>query len=301
MNILQSVFIKFLWILSKIIKKEVIYINSVWDLWNNAIISKFWFWYTWNIYDYKDIAYWIANNWEIEREWIFVKNIIENMSIENKNIIFYDIWANTWYFWILSNHLGKWKIITHFFEPIKEHIDCIKKSIYLNRFDNTSFIHEIWLSNEDSSKTFYLAWSGSSLEEDFNWSNSKKQINIQINKLDNYINEQKIEKPNFLKIDVEWHEYDVLLWAKETIESNLPVIYIEIAKNIKNTWVSYNNIKFNDTIDFIKLKWYKIYTVIDNTSIEEFKYDNEISTWVIMYLCLHTNNHKKLISIYENK
>ena len=55
-----------------------------------------------------------------------------------------------------------------------------------------------------------------------------KKINVKT--LDSLCNEKKINKIDILKIDVEGHEYDVLLGSKKIIK-NVNVILIEIQKN----------------------------------------------------------------------
>jgi FkbM family methyltransferase len=52
------------------------------------------------------------------------------------------------------------------------------------------------------------------------------QEKIQVHTLDSWINKNRVKTPNVLKMDVEGHEYDLLLGAKETLR-NIKVVQFE--------------------------------------------------------------------------
>lgn len=60
--------------------------------------------------------------------------------------------------------------------------------------------------------------------------NSKlaKEISISVDTIDNLISKGKIERPDFVKIDVEGVEMDVLEGMIETVRNNKPKLFIEI-------------------------------------------------------------------------
>jgi FkbM family methyltransferase len=56
----------------------------------------------------------------------------------------------------------------------------------------------------------------------------KKHIIVDVDSIDNLIREGKIEKPDFIKIDVEGGEYRVINGSIETIKKYKPIFFIEI-------------------------------------------------------------------------
>lgn len=267
-----------------------------------AVLNPLGFWYVGNLYDSSDIAYGIANNSAIIDEGNFVIRILEQILIcqEEKEVIFYDIWANTWYFGILARSLPKVRIKTHFFEPLKIHTDCIRKSIYLNRIETDSYIHEIGLGKENSQMAFYIAWSWSTLLSDFSGAEITWTCIIDVKNLTDYQEEKSLWMPNFVKIDVEGNEYDVILWGLKVFEKSRPVLYVEIAKDLKNIWRDFININFDDIFIILQDIGYVAFSVSD-----DYKNVSKFLPWkensgVHMYLFLHTTEHAHIISQYEN-
>ena len=77
-----------------------------------------------------------------------------------------------------------------------------------------------------NTKSIYLKFKNFILKN--NKKHPKKKINVKT--LDSLCSKKKINKIDILKIDVEGHEYDVLLGSKKIIK-NVNVILIEIQKN----------------------------------------------------------------------
>ncbi len=96
--------------------------------------------------------------------------------------------------------------------------------------------------------------------------------NIQINTIDNILNEQKINRVNLIKIDVEGHELMVLQGAKNTLLKYKPYLIIEISqKNIETA-----KYKAEDILFFLNQLGYKNFYIIKTrgklkpfTSVEE--------------------------------
>jgi len=282
-------FIKFL---EKMINKKIIYYsknkNNI--LGKTAVKSSLGFWYTGNILDMSDISYGILNNGVTEKEETNLVIRILNKLIKNKNIIFYDIGANTGYYGIMAGYLGKNKIKCYSFEPIKEYCNCIQESIKLNHLENIVKVFNIAIGNKNGEEKLYLSGSGSSINENFIGRISLPKRKIKISKLDNILQKQKIEKPDFIKIDVEGYEYNVLLGAKKTIKEFLPILFVEIIYSLKNGFV---NKDYKNIFNFISNLGYKIF-YLDKNRLIEVK-DVFKSEGVKMYLCLHLTKHNLLI------
>ena len=303
-NMLLRIFHFILKTLSKIINKKILYTSFESLIPHNqmAIFNPVGFWYVGNLYDSSDIAYWIANNSSIIDEGNFVNYILGQVLISKleKQIIFYDIWANTGYFGILAKTLAKVHVETHFFEPLKVHTDCINQSIYLNRLEEGSYIHEIGLGKENAQMTFYIAWSWSTLLSEFSGSEITWTCTIDVRNLSQYQKEESFWIPDFVKIDVEGNEYDVILWGLSLFEEVKPVLYVEIAKDLKNIWRDFINKNFDDIFISLQNIGYTSFCVSDDyKSVSKFLPWQE-NSGVHMYLFLHPIKHTHIISQYEN-
>jgi FkbM family methyltransferase len=76
------------------------------------------------------------------------------------------------------------------------------------------------------------------------------QEEIQVQTLDSWINKNKVKSPNVLKMDIEGHEYDLLLGATETLK-NIKVVQFEFGGSNIDTrtyfqdfWYFFQNLGF---------------------------------------------------------
>ena len=282
-------FIKFL---EKIINKKIIYYskneNNI--LGKTAVKSAFGFWYVGDVLNTADISYGILNNGVVEKNETNLVIKILNKLIENKNICFYDTGANTGYYGILAGYLGKGKINCYSFEPVKEFCDCLLESIYLNHLEDIVKVFNFALGDRNSKEDLYLAGSGSSLNKDFINKPNLSKRRIEIKKLDDIVQDKNLEKPDFIKIDVEGSEYNVLLGGEKTIRESLPILFIEIVYSLNNGFVNKN---YKKTLEFIRNLGYRTFCLNDNKLIEvknDFKPEG-----VKMFLCLHSVKHNLFI------
>ena len=207
-DFLKKIFNIFLGFLGKVINKKIIYYsrNENNDLGKTAVRSVFDFWYVGDILDAADISYGILNNGLVEKNETNLVVKILNKLIEDRNICFYDIGANTGYYGILAGYLGKGKIKCYSFEPVKEFCNCLQESIHLNRLEDVIKVFNFALGNDGNRENLYLAGSGSSFDKDFIGKNDIQKRTVEIRKLDNITQSANLEKPDFIKIDVEGYE-----------------------------------------------------------------------------------------------
>lgn len=286
----KQIFDSFLAFLSKITSKKVTYIsNDYINAGNLAVKSKYGFWYCGNVFDQTDIAYGIASNGDVESfDSSLVKDIL--MSFKDK-YIFYDIGANTGWYSMLAALLNK-RSSVYSFEPVTEHVDCLKESITLNRFDDRVIIHPVALSNTNGEASILLAGSGSSLEKEFLPVNEGVRI-IQTKTLDSLVKMYNIPFPDFIKIDVEGHEYKVLLGAKEVLSKSTPILFIEIAKTLKNIHRNFVHKDYEAIFSLLFSLGYEPF-IVKNDTLEKFDLSaNEDG--VRMFLFLNKEKHSKLI------
>jgi FkbM family methyltransferase len=108
----------------------------------------------------------------------------------------------------------------------------LQNRISLNNINNVVLLNCGVGSSDNVSMPFYESQGDnegvSSFVEDFSVQNSLSG-NVLIRTLDSIINEQKIAKVNYIKIDVEGFDYEVLKGAENIIKRDEPVIQIEFS------------------------------------------------------------------------
>ena len=122
---------------------------------------------------------------------------------------------------------------TYCFEPVPKHVECWHKNV-ANDFTNVD-IAEVALSDVEGTaimkvpNTTNTGMASLELEKkDGRWLQEGwedfPEIEVKTRPLDSY----EFDELDFMKIDVEWHEFSVLQGALETIQKHKPDVYIEI-------------------------------------------------------------------------
>ncbi len=113
----------------------------------------------------------------------------------------------------------------HLFEPYEKNIDCLKKN--LSNYNNYS-LHSCCLSNIDkeSKLTIYPDGLGANTLNPQDESTSELQIDVSCKRLDYY----ELNQVDYIKIDVQYHELEVIEGSIETLKRNNPVLCIEAAR-----------------------------------------------------------------------
>ena len=142
-----------------------------------------------------------------------------------ENAVILDIGAN------IGNHSIYWAVKSdakkiYSFEPVKETFKILKKNVEINELRNKIKIFNIGLSDQKigGSISFFDSSNigGTNIKQDPNGS-------LLLDKLDNI----KIEEDtvDFVKIDVEGHELQVLQGGRETLLKYKPAIFVETDDN----------------------------------------------------------------------
>lgn len=140
-------------------------------------------------------------------------------------------------------------------EPEPKNFSILEKNVKLNNLNNVTCIKSACFKEEKKLKLFLdkEGQGGHSLIEK---TPIEKEGFIEINtrKLDNIIAENKVERVDIIKLDVEGAELDVLMGAIKILEKYKPKIIFE-------SW----NEKFLDKIQIFLKKWgYKIKKIDNN-------------------------------------
>jgi len=127
------------------------------------------------------------------------------------------------------------------FEPNPENYVKLQENIALNNLLNVR-IMKIGLGDKEETRTLavrsYESATGSVNEQVKSrilkdW--HSKCFQVKVYPLDVYIEEYNLPKPDFVKIDVEGTEYNVLLGMRNTIRDATPSLFIEIhGVNVKS-------------------------------------------------------------------
>ncbi len=172
------------------------------------------------------------NKGSVSKSLIFKRNYEFNETNLIKKVIktdwtVIDVGANFgWYSMHFAHLVGKnGKIFS--FEPVPETYEELNSNIKLNSFQNIKAFN-LALGNKDGAISFGVAnfdgGSGASSE----FLNYSKRIQTNMRKLDDIIKEEKINKVDFIKLDIEGGELNMLKGSEQLLKRFRPKILIEI-------------------------------------------------------------------------
>ena len=151
--------------------------------------------------------------------------------IKKTNTLFLDIGAGE------AESINRFKkilphSIIHSFEPVEERINIITNWLKTFPHNNNIILNHCAMGDKIEEKTFYV--NGKTKNSSFlklNQTNKidflKKEIKIDVNTVDNYIKQNNIKHIDYLKIDTQGYEEEVLKGSIETLKLGI-VKYIEV-------------------------------------------------------------------------
>ena len=168
--------------------------------------------------------------------------------------VFYDIGANVGFFTILGAKLVGHEGKVYAFEPESTNIATLRRNIQLNNFAHVSVIEKAVSKTTGVEKLWLTEYSGShtlapeNLQDNtvsVNTSASnvlsqlpkseipsflkiKECITVDTVSIDSLLQQQEIEPPTLVKIDVEGAEIDVLQGMSQTLEAWKPIVIYEV-------------------------------------------------------------------------
>lgn len=165
-------------------------------------------------------------SYESNKVRLFQKYIKEKMVI-------YDIGAHVGYFSLIAATIAKkGQVIS--FEPNLRNIEYLKRHIEINRCSNV-VIKDIAVSDNNGT-TFFNIGKSSFLGK------ISKEGNIKVvtRSIDSMVESGEIPSPNFIKIDVEGHEMNVLKGSYNTLRIFKPMISLDTHGNdLKNKCITF--------------------------------------------------------------
>jgi FkbM family methyltransferase len=197
---------------------------------------------------------------------------------------FVDIGAYTGLYCYVAAKEGRSDIKIYAYEPQKKLYKHINKTIFINNWEKKIFFYPIGIGQKKSRGKLYIDGTGSTLNKSFN--SAEHSNNIVIDSLDNQKKTLKIEKIDFIKIDVENFELEVLKGSKKILAQDRPYILIEIIGKMKER--NFENNYYHQTIRLLHSYNYNIFLINSNYSINKvnsFK-DEKIPNHVNNYICV---------------
>lgn len=148
----------------------------------------------------------------------------------------------------------------HFFDPVVDFITQLKKNYIFK--NSSSFFNTVGLGN-DSIETYYYPRYQSFCNrlESCKVDDSPNKIKLQIIKAEDYINTNNVKNVDFLKIDTEGYELEVLKGFENYLQ-NIKYIQFEYG----GTYLD-KNIKLIDVIDCLRKQGFCFFYYLSNNNL----------------------------------
>ena len=157
---------------------------------------------------------------------------------------FFDVGANTGLYSLLVAKASL-KSQVYAFEPYTPARKNLFTNIDCNSLVSRIHVSEFALSERKGTQAMYIPLqdhgsieSSSSLNPDFK-SKHAQVLEVKVTTLDSYVQENEINRPDLLKIDVESTEHQVIAGAQNTIRQNRPLIILEVLHLGNHQWLDY--------------------------------------------------------------
>lgn len=202
-----------------------------------------------------------------------------------ENSVIADIGANIGYYTLLFLNNKRNKVYS--FEPSAREFQLLKKNILANGISNQCVLEQLIVSNSMTDKTLHLS--------DLNFGTNtlypsqdnvySKSITVKSTTLDDYADNKGI-KFNFIKLDVEGAELEVLEGAKNVLLESKPHIFIEVWGSHKK-----NFSPENDKVTlYLHNLGYLFYTINNNCKLTLIKSGDFVEDF--NFLAIHSDNKK---------
>jgi len=170
----------------------------------------------------------------------------------------------------------------HYFDPVNEFIEKLKKEKNLNK---NSYFNNFGLGEEDKQiyyypkyESFYDRINSCRISDDLN------KILLNIKKGKDYVINNNIKNIDFLKIDTEGYELNVLKGFEDSLE-NVKIIQFEYGGTFLD-----NKIKLVDVINYLKEKGFYNFSYLTNYGTEIIKDFNDHYEYCNI-VCINKNSN----------
>ena len=165
-----------------------------------------------------------------------------------------DIGANKGYFSLLAAKIlnGKGRILS--FEPEPGNCFWIRKNIEANDYKIIK-LFQIALSDKEGKADLFLGKTEGAHSLNKSWQSlrsEKRAITVETRKLDSILKEENINEVDFIKIDVEGAELEVLIGSQD---------YLKNKKNLVITMDIHPGVNRNEIYNLLSRNGFKIYSI----------------------------------------
>jgi FkbM family methyltransferase len=159
-------------------------------------------------------------------------------------------------------------------EPHPEFADHLRRNINLNRFNNVE-LYSCAVSTKSGSATLY-APNSSMANKTATLKNvtpyipeQSVQIQVKMRTLDSICESEP--KVDFIKIDCDWYDADIILSGIDTIRKHRPVILFEDLGSFPENWDKSEDVHqvYLDAYEMLEGLGYQIFKVLDHSLIKE--------------------------------
>ncbi len=180
-----------------------------------------------------------TNIFNLINSYYILKSILVNDKYHARNLmkkedVVIDIGANIGSFCILASSITKNKIFA--FEPSSKNSYCLKKNLSNFKINNVSIIRKA-LGDTNKKALLHLishCHADNILSDsEAHWKDNTITEEVEITTLDTFVEENKIKKIDFIKMDCEGYELNVLGGASNVIQKFKPRMVIS-AVHLKN-------------------------------------------------------------------
>jgi len=155
----------------------------------------------------------------------------------------------------------------HYFDPVNDFIEQLKKQ---NNINKSSYFNNFGLGHEESELYYYPKYqSFYDRVNSCHVSDDANKIVLKIKKAADYIRDNNIKSIDFLKIDTEGYELNVLQGFEDTLE-NVKIVQFEYG----GTYLD-NNRKLIDVIRYLEEKGFYKFSYLTSYGTELIKDFND--------------------------
>jgi FkbM family methyltransferase len=210
----------------------------------------------------------------------FQKHVSENKFVDFPlDAVIFDVGANVG---IMSLQFASKvpKGIVYAFEPTHYALAKLKKNLWLNRevASRIQVIHTFVSSKENNHQEIraFSSWKINKApgvgQHPVHGGTAMSSEGVPTITIDDFVTSRGIERLDFIKIDTDGHEFDVLLGAKNTIERFRPQIIFELGQYVMEE----RGIDFKDYNSFFDRLGYSLTDAADNKPITLSNYCSRI-------------------------
>jgi FkbM family methyltransferase len=152
--------------------------------------------------------------------------------------VFYDIGANMGFFSLIAGkHVGPTGCVCSF-EPVAENAASVRENSRLNGLQNVRLFEAAVGRNSGTAELLLTEWDGggSLSTSAVKPSAPVSRRNVRVVALDDFIPAENLPRPDFVKIDVEGVELEVMQGMSKTIAESKPVLLYEVDDGKKQSF-----------------------------------------------------------------